>query len=220
VYIGTTDTDYPRPVERPEIIREDVEYLLEAVNRTFPDARLQPEHVTAAWAGLRPLIQQEGKSPSEISRRDEIFVSPSGLISIAGGKLTTHRRMAERVMDVVGSVLTEKYGKAVPRRSRTAEVPLTVEENKTSRTDFCAVPAQLAPVDIVHFVEEEMALTVEDVLDRRTSLSLFTPDNGLSSLEQLTSTMAAHCRWDTGRRQKETDAYQSFVHHMKEFCMS
>jgi glycerol-3-phosphate dehydrogenase len=57
--------------------------------------------IESSWAGLRPLIHKDGKSPSELSRKDEIFVSESGLISIAGGKLTGYRKMAEKIVDIV-----------------------------------------------------------------------------------------------------------------------
>lgn len=98
-YIGTTDTDYTGDTARPAAEREDRAYLLRAAAYMFPSLRLAEEDVESAWAGLRPLIHQEGKSPSEISRRDELFISPSGLISIAGGKLTGYRKMAEDVVD-------------------------------------------------------------------------------------------------------------------------
>ncbi|MGZ4163023.1 MAG: glycerol-3-phosphate dehydrogenase/oxidase, partial [Tumebacillaceae bacterium] len=100
-YIGTTDTDYDGALEHPTCRAEDVEYLLRTVNAHFPGAHLHPEHVTSSWAGLRPLLHEEGKSPSELSRKEEIFCSPSGLYSVAGGKLTGFRTMAEKVVDLV-----------------------------------------------------------------------------------------------------------------------
>jgi glycerol-3-phosphate dehydrogenase len=101
-YIGTTDTFYPSPTLVPEVTREDAGYLLEATNRTFRDTRLTVADLCGSWSGLRPLLAEEGKSPSEISRRDEIMVDDaSGLVTIAGGKLTAYRRMAERVVDLV-----------------------------------------------------------------------------------------------------------------------
>ena len=95
VYVGTTDTSYaPGVVTWPEIELEDVEYLLEPVGRYFRDARLSPADVVAAWAGLRPLIAEAGKAPTEISRRDEVLVGPGGVVTLAGGKLTGYRPMA------------------------------------------------------------------------------------------------------------------------------
>lgn len=100
-YIGTTDTDYHGNIEDVNATHDDATYLLNAVNETFPTVKLTRNDVESSWAGLRPLIHEEGKSASELSRKDEIFISPSGLISIAGGKLTGYRKMAERVVDLV-----------------------------------------------------------------------------------------------------------------------
>lgn len=100
-YIGTTDTDYQGDKNVVLATRDDVNYILHAVNETFPSVLLTLADVESSWAGLRPLIHEEGKSASELSRKDEIFESPTGLISIAGGKLTGYRKMAERVVDKV-----------------------------------------------------------------------------------------------------------------------
>lgn len=100
-YIGTTDTNYEGSKEEVHASAADAVYLVNAVNRTFPQVALTLTDIESSWAGLRPLIHEEGKSASELSRKDEIFVSPSGLISIAGGKLTGYRKMAERIVDLV-----------------------------------------------------------------------------------------------------------------------
>lgn len=109
-YIGTTDTTYAGDIDKPTVKKEDAAYLIEAVNTMFPTIHLDVGDITSSWAGLRPLIHEEGKDPSELSRKDEIFVSPSGLISIAGGKLTGYRKMAERAVDMVSVQLAEADG--------------------------------------------------------------------------------------------------------------
>ncbi|MFC0013736.1 MULTISPECIES: glycerol-3-phosphate dehydrogenase/oxidase [Allobacillus] len=101
VYIGTTDTFYKGNLEDPNVTEEDIDYLLEAVNYMFPSVEATKKDIESTWAGLRPLILEEGKDPSEISRKDEILESDSGLISIAGGKLTGYRKMAETIVDLV-----------------------------------------------------------------------------------------------------------------------
>ncbi|OUM95622.1 MAG: glycerol-3-phosphate dehydrogenase [Thermobacillus sp. ZCTH02-B1] len=123
-YVGTTDTDYAGDPAHPRMEAEDLRYLLDAANHMFPSLNLKPEDVESSWAGLRPLIRQEGKSPSEISRKDEIFVSPSGLISIAGGKLTGYRKMAERIVDLV-SRKREAEGLSALPASRTRTLPIS-----------------------------------------------------------------------------------------------
>ena len=100
-YIGTTDTDYTGDKNEVFATHDDAAYLLAAVKATFPSVQLTLKDIESSWAGLRPLIHEDGKSASELSRKDEIFESVSGLISIAGGKLTGYRKMAERVVDLV-----------------------------------------------------------------------------------------------------------------------
>lgn len=107
-YIGTTDTYYNSDKDNISVEDEDVEYLLNAVNLTFPDLHLKSEEIISSWAGVRPLIYEDGKSASEISRKDEIFETARGLISIAGGKLTGYRKMAERVVDLVAKKMPDK----------------------------------------------------------------------------------------------------------------
>ncbi len=123
-YIGTTDTPYEGDLNEVPIHREDVEYLLDATNAMFPGVDLRLEDVESSWAGLRPLIHEEGKSASEMSRKDEIFESESGLLSIAGGKLTGYRKMAERIVDLVIDRYEEKTGKKVDG-PKTKNIPLS-----------------------------------------------------------------------------------------------
>jgi len=98
-YIGTTDTDYHGDLDDVRTEKVDVEYLIDGVKHIFPEIELSIDDVESSWAGLRPLIEEEGKSASQLSRKDEIFESESGLLSIAGGKLTGYRKMAERIID-------------------------------------------------------------------------------------------------------------------------
>jgi len=116
-YVGTTDTNYNGDLNRVVATKEDAEYLIKATNNTFPDVNLTMDDVESNWAGLRPLIHEESKDPSELSRKDEIFISQSGLISIAGGKLTGYRKMAHRIIDVVLKTLPEKRKKKLKKTS-------------------------------------------------------------------------------------------------------
>jgi glycerol-3-phosphate dehydrogenase len=100
-YVGTTDTNYQGDKDNVVTTHDDAEYLIRGINTTFNGVKLSIDDIESSWAGLRPLIHEEGKSASELSRKDEIFESPTGLISIAGGKLTGYRKMAERVVNLV-----------------------------------------------------------------------------------------------------------------------
>ena len=106
-YFGTTDTPFEADPDQVTPDGQDLDYLLHGVNAMFPGLDLREDEIESSWAGLRPLIFEPGKSASEMSRRDEIFESASGLLSIAGGKLTGYRKMSERIMDLV----TERIGR-------------------------------------------------------------------------------------------------------------
>lgn len=104
-YVGTTDTPFEGDLTNPTVTRDDRIYLLETIHQMFPNVKLLEDDIESTWSGVRPLIHEEGKSPSEISRKDEIFVSDSGLMSIAGGKLTGYRKMAQQVVDLAAKQL-------------------------------------------------------------------------------------------------------------------
>ncbi len=87
--IGTTDNFTAESPDEVRPTESDVAYLLESANIAFPGARLQRDDVIAAWAGIRPLIATDGQSALVTTREHAITVSPAGLISITGGKLTT-----------------------------------------------------------------------------------------------------------------------------------
>jgi len=122
VYIGTTDTNYIGDKDNILITKADTEYLLKGVIQKFPKTALNLSDVLSGWAGLRPLIHEEGKSPSELSRKDEIFISENGLISIAGGKLTGYRKMAAKVVDIVAKDFN-KAGRQITK-STTIQIKL------------------------------------------------------------------------------------------------
>lgn len=108
-YVGTTDTFYDGDRAHPKMTSDDRAYLLRAIHYMFPSVHITEQHIESSWAGLRPLIYEEGKDPSEISRKDEIWQSSSGLITIAGGKLTGYRKMAETVVDLIAKQLGKTY---------------------------------------------------------------------------------------------------------------
>lgn len=122
-YVGTTDTFYNGDVTHPGMTESDRTYILNAIHYMFPDVNVTEEDVESSWAGLRPLIYEEGKDPSEISRKDEIWVSDSGLITIAGGKLTGYRKMAETVTNLVAKKLANN--KQSFRSCETRNLPIS-----------------------------------------------------------------------------------------------
>jgi len=255
-YLGTTDTDYGPPADHPAVERADADYLLDAAGRTFAAAAPRVTDVVTSWAGLRPLLHEEGKAPSEISRKDEIMTADSGLISIAGGKLTTHRRMAERVVDLV----VRRLGRRTePCRTATVPLPsggLAVDEigtlARTLATRFPALgphggarlvrlygagcrdllaraerdprAAETLPgtavlrAEIEMVLDDEMALTLEDVLERRTRLLLFDPAQGLACAEAVAAMAATRLGWDAARTARELAAYRTLATDLRRFA--
>ncbi|WP_149273282.1 glycerol-3-phosphate dehydrogenase/oxidase [Pareuzebyella sediminis] len=122
-YVGTTDTNFNKDKDNVRVDLADAIYLLSAVNNMFPKINLEMEDIISSWAGLRPLIHEEGKSASELSRKDEIFTSDTGLISIAGGKLTGYRKMAERVVNRIAEKMEDDYGTKL-KECYTDKIPL------------------------------------------------------------------------------------------------
>ena len=124
-YIGTTETEETVPPERARTTGDDAVYLLRSANAFFPRARLAPHDVVSTWAGLRPLLAPDrSRSAGAVSREHRIVESASGLITIAGGKLTTYRVMGRDVMDRVASRLRKLDGRRPARAPATDELPL------------------------------------------------------------------------------------------------
>ncbi len=131
-YVGTTDTNFDKDKDNVTVDLADAIYLISAVNNMFPKIDLEMEDIISSWAGLRPLIHEEGKSASELSRKDEIFTSDSGLISMAGGKLTGYRKMAERVVNRIAKKMEEDFETEIGE-STTIQIPLCGSDFKKSK---------------------------------------------------------------------------------------
>lgn len=108
--IGTTDTDYRGRPEDLTVDAPDVEYTLEAFNQAFPAVKLTESDLVSAYVGLRPLVAENAATESKVSREHRIFLPSSGLIAIAGGKLTTYRVMAKQVVDIAAKRLGSDFG--------------------------------------------------------------------------------------------------------------
>ncbi len=123
--LGTTDTDFTGSADQVAADADDVTYLCESGNGYFPGANLTPSDVISTWAGLRPLIAAPPNvDESEISREHEVFTRKDGLVIIAGGKLTTYRRMAREAVDKTLGLLVEIGEEVDAKRNSTKHRPL------------------------------------------------------------------------------------------------
>jgi glycerol-3-phosphate dehydrogenase len=162
VYVGTSDDEYHGPLEAPRATRADVLDLLAMVQDCFPQAGLGVEDVLATWAGVRPLIAEEGKSTRDTSREDEVWHGPEGLVTIAGGKLTTYRRMAARVIEA----LKEEIGPPPIDEDRTEEVSLPGAPDGDVETFLADRRARLAEAEVPPATIERLAWLYGTQLDR------------------------------------------------------
>ena len=225
-YIGTTDTFYEGADYWPRIEPADVDYLLAACAARFSTPRLSARDIVSAWAGVRPLVAEEGKAASDISRRDEIWTGPAGVLSIAGGKLTAYRKMAERIVDLAETALGRKHVK-----SRTATTPLTggdvdvaVAEAVLRAGGLAETAAQRlvalygseatsiaqagggAAVETRQAVLHEGALTLEDYWVRRSGRAWFDHNGGLDALAPAAAEMAGLLGWSAAETARQVEA--------------
>ncbi|MHA1732549.1 MAG: glycerol-3-phosphate dehydrogenase/oxidase [Promethearchaeota archaeon] len=98
VVVGTTDTDFQGDYDEVYADEDDWNYLIESTRHYFPKVKMELDNVISSYAGARPLVMEQGKSESQVSRKHVILDSPNGLTTIAGGKLTIFRKMGEDVI--------------------------------------------------------------------------------------------------------------------------
>lgn len=255
VNIGTTDTDYSGDKDCPQAIESEVIEILAAINAYFPDARLEPADVITSWAGLRPLISDPGvKDTTDISRQEEVIESADGLISIAGGKLTTYRLMAENGIDLAEKRLVERFGIDKASRSKTAkrricggdldraalvelarrmagesglslittthlvfnygsEAPRLVELAATDESLRQPLVAGLPNIaaEALYAVRHEMALTVTDVMTRRTRLAMLAGKASLGAAEVVATIIGRELGLDAEALHRQLEEYQSEI---------
>jgi glycerol-3-phosphate dehydrogenase len=238
-YVGTTDTDYDGPIDDPQCTPDDVEYLLRALNAAISEP-VSSADVLGTWAGLRPLLRTATNDrTADLSRRHGVRVSPSGVITITGGKLTTYRRMAADTVDQVVRFLGGGR-----RRCRTKRLALVgaegfepgAETNEPSLHEHLAgrygaeadavhellrddpsLGEALVPglpyvrAEAVHAVRHEMARTVDDVLSRRTRARLLARDASAAAAEAVAELLARELGWDAAEAGRQASAYRAAV---------
>lgn len=240
---GTTDTDYRGDLDNPAADREDVAYMLEALNYNFPNARIGEGDIVSTFAGLRPLIYAEGGTYS-ISREHQIYRSPSGLITVAGGKLTTHRLMAEQIVDMATRVLAREHGveatcgcstrKMLPGAEIVGDVAAWMADRSaqehlvdTYGSDAALIAAyveenpelgeRIVPelpyvmAEVLYAVQHEMAMTLTDVLIRRTHVLYEVRDGGRERARAVAALLAPRLGWTAADVERELAEYDRQV---------
>ena len=232
-YVGTTDTDYDGPLDDPQCTPDDIAYVLRALNHSITTGITEAD-ITGTWAGLRPLVKQTGGRTADLSRRHQVTTSPSRVVSVTGGKLTTYRRMAADTVDEVMDLL-ERRG-----RSRTKRLRLLGAEGYTEPAESAGEAAHLAgrygseaalveslydadpalrqplvpglpylAAEAVHSARHEMATTLDDVLSRRTRARLLARDASRAAALDVARLLAPELGWDDARVAREADEYRA-----------
>ena len=239
-YIGTTDTDYDGDVDDPQCTAEDVEYLLGAINGAI-EGHLTTADIVGTWAGLRPLVKDATSNrTADLSRRHKVTPSPSGVITITGGKLTTYREMAADTVDEVVSVLGA-LDHPVSKRSLTRKLRLRGAEGYEDELardahlaeryggDAAAVRALAADdadlarplvpglpylrAEAVYAAREEMARTLDDVLTRRTRARLLARDATADAAADVAALLAPELGWDDVEQSRQVEEFLASVAH-------
>lgn len=257
-YIGTTDTDYGGPVDDPQCTREDIDYLLDAINFSVTTS-ITDDDIVGTWAGLRPLVADAHSTrTADLSRRHRVERSTSGVVTITGGKLTTYREMAA---DTIDEVLEHVLLPARPaggrpnvlerarRKSRTKRLKLRGAEGH-ERVRSAAPSAGLDRATLEHLADRyggearivlamierdptlgeplvpglpylkaearyaaryEMALTLDDVLSRRTRARLLGRDASAEAAVGVAALVADDLGWDEAEQARQVEAYRASI---------
>lgn len=240
VYLGTTDTLYDNAEVWPEVTAEEVEYLFEPIKRYY-NVGLTRDDCLTSWAGLRPLIFESGKSTKEISRKDEVWLSDSGLITIAGGKLTGYRKMAEDALNTACQVLGIEFStsdlddplpggdlssdlrQAALDLAQTYPMPDAMSDRliklygAESKQVLALGKETLLPDgsvfsgEVYWSMREEGAVSLEDVLYRRTRAALYEPEESKQLIAPIADMMASELGWSEAKKISEVAQVEALL---------
>ena len=229
--IGTTDLDHHEDLNaEASITQAEVDYLIEAVNDQFPAVAIKAADISACYAGVRPVVD-DGVASTSKAARDHVVLDESGLITLAGGKLTTFRLMAQDALALAaphagksfsrdGAVLFTPVGALNPgwnasvRHRLAARYGYRAPELSLHATD---AELQFIPgsntlwLELVLAAKFEAVVHLDDLLLRRTRLGLLMPRGGMDHLVSIRTLCEPHLPWDAVRWQAEISRYRAIV---------
>jgi len=228
--VGTTDTQVAEVALEPRALPAEIDYLLETAATVLEKAPTRKD-VLSCFAGIRPLVNEKGsESTASLSRDHTILVSPAGLVTIAGGKWTTYRKMAEDCVDRAAMVAQgprrpcvtrelrihgyhanpEELGKLAIFGSDAEEVRAII----ASDPDLDALLHERLPArlhDVVHAARFEMARTLEDVLSRRTRSLLLDARAAVEAAPRAATLLARELGRDTAWEKAQVEAFATLA---------
>lgn len=198
--LGTTDTNYSGDPSLACAEPADVQYLFERLREVMPNCPITPDQVITTFAGIRPLLRASGSAPSHRPREHRLIRLGANLLTIAGGKYTTFRAIAEDVVDAVTKILDRRT-----LQCSTASTPLPNRRPTPSGTKISASP-EVWESDVRHACGEELAVTVGDFMRRRSMLAL-SPSGGEPTARRVSELMAAELGWTETYRTRSLERY-------------
>ena len=230
-YVGTTDTDYDGPLDDPQCTKDDITYVLGALNASITTG-VTPADITGAWAGLRPLVKSASSGrTADLSRRHKVWRGSSNVITVTGGKLTTYREMAEDTVDEVcamigapGKSSTKRMlvvGAAGYREAAEAPAAHLADRYGSLAADVIALidtDAQLGEAlvpglpylraEAVYAARHEMVVTLDDVLSRRTRARLFDRNATVAAARDVAQLIAPELGWDDAEVERQVAQFR------------
>ncbi|NND74178.1 MAG: glycerol-3-phosphate dehydrogenase/oxidase [Ilumatobacter sp.] len=239
-YIGTTDTDYDGDLDHPYCTAGDVRFLLDSLNASTTDD-ITPDDVVGTWAGLRPLLRSaDDAKTADLSRRHRVTRSDSGLITVAGGKLTTWRQMAEDTVDEVldllgrsaacrtkdlplhgavgwdtvsaGGVTASVRDRLVGRYGSDAGTLIELIGQEPGLADPLVPGLEYLRAEAVFAARDEMAVTLDDVLSHRTRARLLARDASADAADAVAEILASELGWTADEQAAQVRAYREAIH--------
>jgi glycerol-3-phosphate dehydrogenase len=218
--IGTTEILTRSAPDDVRASESEIAYLIESANAYLADARLRRLDVISAWAGLRPLAPAlTSAGPSSTSREHLVARDASGTITLTGGKLTTYRAVAEEVVDLVQVTLGMRA-----TRSRTSRDALPGADRESEITEMIRAEPALArslagdcevrAAELIHSVRHEHALTLGDLLIRRTQSAFRARDHAMSLAAPAADVVAPLLGWTAELREAAIADYAREVERM------
>ena len=234
-YVGTTDTDYQGSIDDPQCTSVDINYVLKALNAAVM-TNISADDVTAVWSGLRPLVksvngEKISSRTADLSRRHKVSKSKSGVITIAGGKLTTYRKMAQ---DTIDEALAQLQKSAKCKTKNLKLIGATTSTPKTNAKSAMHLAARFGTeaslinemiaenpslgeqliaglpylkAEAVFAVKYEMARTLDDILSRRTRARIINRRASVASARAVAELIAPLLNWGEQEINNQVLAY-------------
>lgn len=205
--IGTTDTPCTDIPFEPRALPEEIDFILNTASQYLanPPAR---EDVRSVFVGLRPLVNASGEKQNSksISREHTVITAPSGLVTVTGGKWTTYRSMAEEVIDL----LCKQQGW---KKKRTRTRNMRLEDDLPTRKPGSAIHhcLELNEAEIAQAVLEEMAVTIEDVLARRSRALFLDSAAAVACMPDVRFTLQNELRYSDEELDRQEAAFRELA---------